>query len=126
MMTNIKNLFNCLNRQEKAYKMSCLSEGELKSGSHRAKVADANLQMHSFHIVSGCSTKLAVKEYARAEASKTVNAIYRLEKRNTEWKKMSEYVACCYDRRWWLAYVLKTMQESDEVKVCFLQSHRPA
>ena len=43
-----------------------------------------------------------------------------------EWEEINGYITCCYGGRLRLAYVLQTMQASDEIQVSFLQPHGPS
>ena len=40
--------------------------------------------------------------------------------------EISGYVICEYDRQWWLAFVLQTIDETEEVEVRFLHPAGPS
>ena len=135
MRTNFKHLFSCLKGQtypSQNVAFAFVSQEDIHAEKihllkrfSQSKVVDGTHKLHS-SCIRGCSTKLLVKEYARAQTSKIVSVSYRVENSSIKWEEINVYVTCFYNGRWWLASVLEKMEESDEVKVSFLYPHRPA
>ncbi|KAL5509316.1 hypothetical protein EMCRGX_G004658 [Ephydatia muelleri] len=82
---------------------------------------------HSFHAyypIPNETNKLMVKVYSHSPTSEIVRV--STQRDILAMKDISGYVICEYSSRWWLALVIETYDDQEEVKVSFLHPAGPS
>ena len=79
---------------------------------------------HAYVPLSTTRNHISIKRYSSAATATTVQ-IAKLRE-TLPMYEINGYVICEYDKQWWLALVLRTMPDTEEVEVRFLEPAGPS